>query len=75
MFDPEGEGVIAYGVQDWITATDGEGLIEFEIPLTYYSLDRKPTALVLVCSASKYGDYFSGGDSTMWIDDFELIYE
>ena len=75
LFDPEGEGVIAYGVQDWTTATDGEGLIEFEIPLTYYSLDRKPTALVLVCSASKYGDYFSGGDSTMWIDDFELIYE
>ncbi len=75
LFDPNGEGVIAYGVQDWNAATAGDGLIEFEIPLNYNSLDRKPTALVLVCSASKYGDYFSGGDSTMWIDDFEFIYE
>ena len=75
LFDPTGEGVIAYGVQDWTTSTEGDGLIPFEIPLDYYSLDRKPTALVLVCSASKYGDYFSGGDSTMWIDDFEFIYE
>nr|MBP7194040.1 PCMD domain-containing protein [Bacteroides sp.] len=24
----------------------------------------------------KYGDYFSGGTgSTMWLDDFELVYE
>ena len=75
LFDPNGEGVIAYGVQDWTAATDGDGMIPFEIELDYRSLDRKPTALILVCSASKYGDYFSGGNSTMWIDDFELVYE
>ena len=75
LFDPNGAGVIAYGAQDFTTATAGDGMIEFEIPLDYYSLDRKPTAIVIVASASKYGDYFSGGDSTMWIDDFELIYE
>ena len=74
LFDPKGKGVIAYGVQDWIAATAGNGMIEFEIPLEYYS-GRKPNALLIVCSASKYGDYFSGGDSTMWIDDLELIYE
>ena len=75
LFDPNGAGVIAYGAEEWTAATTGEGLIEFEIPLNYNSLERKPTAIVIVASASKYGDYFSGGDSTMWIDDFELIYE
>ena len=35
-----------------------------------------PTHLVLVCSASRYGDYFTGSrDSKMWVDDFELIYD
>lgn len=75
LFDPEGEGVIAFGRQDFTTSTPGEGLVEFEIPLDYYSLDRKPTAIIIVASASKYGDYFSGGNSTMWLDDLELIYE
>ncbi|MGL5273520.1 MAG: PCMD domain-containing protein, partial [Phocaeicola sp.] len=52
-----------------------DGMIRFEIPIEYFK-NRKPTAIVLVASASKYGDYFSGStSSTMWIDDFELIYE
>ncbi len=75
LFDPNGSGVIAYGAIEWREAVGGDGMIEFEIPLEYRSLERKPTAIVIVASASKYGDYFSGGDSTMWIDDFELIYE
>ena len=32
--------------------------------------------LIVVCSASKYGDYFTGSTgSTLYIDDMELIYE
>lgn len=75
LFDPNGPSVIAYGAQDWIAATAGDGMIEFEIPIEYRTLDRKPTHIILVASASKYGDYFSGGNSIMWIDDLELIYE
>ena len=52
------------------------GLLEFEIPLDYRSLTRIPSYIVIVASASKYGDYFTGSTgSTMWLDDLELIYE
>lgn len=72
--DPEtNSGLIAYGEVNYDYSTDG--IIRFEIPLEYYR-NRKPTSIVLVASASKYGDYFSGSTaSTMWIDDLELIYE
>lgn len=48
---------------------------EFEIPLKYKNLTEKPTHLIIVCTSSKYGDYFTGGKgSTLYLDDFELIY-
>ena len=75
LFNPQDAAIIAYGTKDWTADTSGDGMIEFEIPLDYRSETRKPTSIIIVASASKYGDYFSGGDSTMWLDDFELIYE
>ena len=78
LFNKNDEKIIAYGEWDLTSATQGAdgGLLEFEIPLDYRSLDRIPSYLVLVASASKYGDYFTGSSgSTMWIDDLELIYE
>ena len=78
LFDKDDEKIIAYGeweITSTVQGTDG-GLTEFEIPLDYRSLDRIPTYIVIVASASKYGDYFTGSSSsTMWIDDLELVYE
>lgn len=79
LFDPNGEEVLAYG-QVTLTENFGPdgGLAELVIPIEYYAKARtvKPTHLVIVCSASKYGDYFNGGEgSLMYLDDFELIYE
>lgn len=68
--------IIAYGElpQEECVATDGWK--EVNIPLVYRSLDRKPTHIIIVMSASKYGDYFVGSDlSVMYVDDFELIYD
>ena len=51
---------------------------EVVIPFKYLEKAHniKANYLVIVCSASKYGDYYSGADgSTMWVDDFELIYD
>lgn len=51
---------------------------EFNIPLKYKekSFSDKPTHLIIVCTSSKYGDYFTGGvGSTLYLDDFELIYD
>lgn len=74
LFNKNAANIIAYGELEFKQATDGEGLIEFNIPLTYRKHDIKPSNIVLVCSASKGGDYFTGGNSTMWVDDFELVY-
>ena len=78
LFDKNDEKIIAYGEQELTTQTQGQdgGLLEFEIPLDYRSLTRIPSYIVIVASASKYGDYFTGSTgSTMWLDDLELIYE
>ena len=56
-------------------ATAGDGMIEFEIPIEYFKSNIKAANIVVTMSASRYGDYFTGGDgSTMWVDDLELVY-
>ncbi|MCC8094857.1 MAG: PCMD domain-containing protein [Tannerellaceae bacterium] len=73
LFDKNDENIIAYG--EFIKPESTDGLEEFEVELEYNSLTRKPTHIIIVCSASKYGDYFTGSTgSTLWLDDFELVY-
>ena len=50
---------------------------EFTINLRYKSLEKPETFyLVIVVSASKYGDYFTGSsNSTMYLDEFSLVYD
>lgn len=48
----------------------------FNIPLVYRNLDLSATHIIIVVSASKYGDYFTGStNSKMFIDDLELLYD
>lgn len=76
LFDKTGPGVIAYGELVQSTSTEGTEMIPFEIQLNYRDLTRKPLYIIVVASASKYGDYFTGGrGSTLWLDDLELVYE
>lgn len=76
FFDKNANNVIAYGEQIWDNSTEGDGMVEFTIPLDYRKLDKVSNRIVLVAAASMYGDYFQGSTgSTMWLDDFELIYE
>lgn len=69
--------VIAYGTlptEKSGKTPDGQWT-EVNIPLVYRDLTRKPTHLLVVFSASKYGDYMHGGEgSTLYLDDFELVY-
>lgn len=65
--------IIAYGRYALSESTNG--FIEFELPLEYRS-ERTPRYLVIVGSSSALGDYFTGGrGSTLWLDDFSLVYE
>ena len=66
--------VIGFGELVVENATSGDGFEEFEIPITYKRTDAKAAHLVLVCSASYYGDFFTGGPSVMYIDDFTFEY-
>ncbi len=73
FFDSTADEVIAYGEYE-ITQSIGSWT-QFTIPLDYAVMDRVPTHIIVVCSASKYGDYFTGSsNSVMTLDDFELIY-
>ena len=74
LFNPEGNNVIAYGERVFKGATEGDGLIEITIPLDYKRTDIKPSNIILTASASRCGDYYTGGPSVMYIDDFELVY-
>jgi hypothetical protein len=75
LFNKDADNIIAYGEKVFTEATSGDGLIEITIPLDYKRTDVRPSNIVVVASASKLGDYFTGGPSVMYIDDFELIYE
>ena len=73
FFNPYGENVIGYGCLRFEESTDG--WMEFTIPLDYISTSRIPTHLVIVCTGSRWGAYFTGStQSRMVVDDLELIY-
>lgn len=68
--------IIAYGsITDEEAKGTGEWQ-EFTIDLQYRDLTRKPKYIIIVASASKYGDYFTGSSSSvMYIDEFSLVYD
>ena len=75
FFDPASDAVIAYGELEISDNSNGE-YKEFTINLDYRSLTRKPTHVLVVATASKYADYFTGGEgSKLYIDEFEFIFE
>lgn len=74
FFNPNSEAVIGYGEKVMIDEI-GEWT-QFTIPIDYKATNLIPTHLVLVCSASRWGDYFIGSDaSVLCVDDFELLYD
>ena len=68
--------IIAYGELPVSECVTTSGWKEFTIDLKYRDLTRKPKYIIVVASASKYGDFFTGSTSSvMYIDDFELVYD
>lgn len=74
LFDPEADNIIAYGKLE-----SGKSIVdytEFEIELEYRATNRVPNYIIVVGSASKYGDFFTGGDgSILWLDNLSLEYD
>lgn len=74
FFNKDAANIVAFGERIFDAATEGDGLVEITIPLEVKK-NVTPTRIFLVAAASRYGDYFQGGEgSTMWIDDVELVY-
>ena len=74
LFDPEGSYVVAYGKFE--SGQSIPNYIPFEFELDYKSTSRVPKYILITASASKYGDYFTGGaGSVLCIDDLELLYD
>ena len=74
LFDENGPYVVAYGRME--TGQTVENYIPFEVELNYKSTQRVPKYILITCSASKYGDYFTGGNgAVLYVDDFALDYD
>lgn len=75
-FTENNKNIIAYGELDADMAKGAAEWTSFTIDLVYRDLTRIPKYIIVVASASKYGDYFTGSTSSvMYIDDFELVYD
>lgn len=78
FFDFENDdNIIAYGaLPDSEAGSTNNEWKEFTITLKYKDITPKDEYyLIIVCSSSKYGDYFTGSTSSvMYIDDLELVY-
>ncbi len=79
LFTPDDPHVLGYGQVTWKENFGPDGALQMvEIPIEYFERAKttKATHLVITCCASKFGDYFAGGDgSLLYLDDFELVYE
>lgn len=77
-FSSENKDIIAYGEisESQSLGSKDNDWEEFDIPLVYRDMNATPTHILIVASASKYGDYFTGSDnSVMYLDDFSLNYD
>lgn len=75
LFDKAGANVVAYGELVFNEATTGDGMVQFNIPIEAVNSSLSEAYIMIVASASIYGDYYQGGEgSTMWLDDLKLVY-
>ncbi len=71
--DKEGDsGIIGYGTI--VLRKANNGYVHFDLPIQYRN-SRTPKYVVVVCAASRCGDYFTGGDGTvLYVDEFQFNY-
>lgn len=74
LFDKNGKDVLGYG-ELMLTEKVGDWM-HFRIEIEWRDTHTAPTHLVIVCSSSRWGDYFTGSTKNrMWLDDLELEWE
>lgn len=74
FFKPNGKDVIGYG--EYVMVDDIAEWRQVEIDIDYPDKSKRPTHLLIVCSSSRWGDYFTGStQAAIVIDDLELLYD
>ncbi|MCH5226693.1 MAG: PCMD domain-containing protein [Muribaculaceae bacterium] len=74
LFDKDADYIIAYG--ELLYSGTMEDYAPFEIELQYRDYFTKPSYIQITCAASKYGDFFTGGNgATLYVDEFSLDYD
>lgn len=74
LFNKDADYVIAYG--ELVYSGNMDNYAPFEIELKYKDLFTRPSYLQITCAASKYGDFFTGGNgSVLYVDEFSLDYD
>lgn len=74
LFDPNASYVVAYGKIE--SGKNVDNYTQFDFELKYNSTQRVPKYILITASASKYGDYFTGGNgAVLYVDDLELMYD
>lgn len=77
--DFSSDKILAYGELDISQCSPADPMTEyeqFEIDIVYRDVTRIPKYVLIVASASRYGDYFTGGEgSTLYLDEFELHFD
>lgn len=74
LFNKNASSIIAYGEMQFSGRMDAYK--PFEIRIDYRDTSRVPTYLQITCTASKYGDYFTGGrGSLLYVDQFSFDYD
>lgn len=70
----DNENMVAYG--ELVNGETIKDYTSFTIRLKYRDYTTKPTYILVVASASKYGDYFTGSTSSvLLLDECELVFE
>jgi hypothetical protein len=73
-FTKKSKGVIAWG--NFSSAEEKTEWTRFEIPLDYHDQNIKPRYMVIMLTASKWCDFFTGGNgSVLIVDDLKIEYE
>ncbi len=72
-----------FGYGEFVGANEVSSYTEFEFDINYTDKKAKPAMITIVATSSRYGGEFQGSKvigqvgqgSTLWIDEFELLYD
>ena len=74
LFDKNADYIIGYGELQYSGTMDDYQ--PFEIEIKYKSTSRVPSYLQITAAASKYGDFFTGGNgAVLYVDQFSFDYD